>query len=104
MTATLYAHHPSPMGSLLLVGERAPDGGTVLTGCYFPGHRRGPAVDPAWDEDPAAFAAIGAALDAAAGRRRAPARPADPASRSAPARRSSGASGRSCGPSRAGRP
>jgi methylated-DNA-[protein]-cysteine S-methyltransferase len=65
MTATLYARHPSPMGLLLLVGEQAPGGGTFLTGCYFPGHRRGPAVDPAWREDPAAFAAIGAAMDAA---------------------------------------
>jgi methylated-DNA-[protein]-cysteine S-methyltransferase len=65
MTATLYARHPSPVGLLLLVGERAPGGGTVLTGCYFPGHRRGPSVDPAWIEDPEAFAAIGAALDAA---------------------------------------
>ena len=64
MTSTLYAHHPSPLGPLLLVGERSPDGGTVLTGCYFTGHRRGPIVDAAWSEDPAAFAAIGAAIDA----------------------------------------
>jgi methylated-DNA-[protein]-cysteine S-methyltransferase len=65
MNAPLYAHHPSRLGRLLLVGERAPGGGTILTGCYFAGHRRGPVVDPAWVEDPAAFAAIGAALDAA---------------------------------------
>lgn len=64
MTATLYAHHPSPVGPLLLLGERTPDGGTVLTGCYLPDHRRGPAVDPAWQEDPVAFSAIGSALDA----------------------------------------
>lgn len=64
MTATLYVHHPSAVGPLLLVGERTPDGATVLTGCYLPDHRRGPAVDPAWSEDPAAFAEIGAALDA----------------------------------------
>ncbi len=64
MTATLYAHHPSAVGTLLLVGVRTPDGGTVLTGCYLPDHRRGPAVDPAWSEDPAAFARIGAAIDA----------------------------------------
>jgi methylated-DNA-[protein]-cysteine S-methyltransferase len=63
MSATLYAHHASPLGRLLLVGERLPAGSTVLTGCFFPGHRRGPAVDPAWIEDPEAFAAIGAALD-----------------------------------------
>jgi methylated-DNA-[protein]-cysteine S-methyltransferase len=64
MNVTLYARHPSPLGPLLLVGERTPQGGTVLTGCYLPEHRRGPVVDPAWVEDPAAFAAIGAALDA----------------------------------------
>jgi len=64
MKATLYAHRPSPLGPLLLVGERTPDGGTVLTGCYMPEHRRGPEVGAAWIEDPAAFAAIGAALDA----------------------------------------
>jgi methylated-DNA-[protein]-cysteine S-methyltransferase len=65
MTPTVCTQHSSPIGLLLLLGERTPDGGTVLTGCYFPGHRRGPAVDPAWDEDPAAFSAIAAALDAA---------------------------------------
>ena len=64
MNATLHAHHPSPLGSLLLVGEQAADGSTVLTGCYLPDHRRGPAVEPTWREDPAAFAEIAAALDA----------------------------------------
>jgi len=62
LDAPVCAYHASPLGPLLLMGERAPDGGTVLTGCYFPDHRRGPAVDPAWNEDPSAFAAIGAAL------------------------------------------
>jgi methylated-DNA-[protein]-cysteine S-methyltransferase len=64
MTTTLYTHHPSPVGPLLLVGERTPTSGTVLTGCYLPGHRRGPVIDPGWREDDAAFAGIGAALDA----------------------------------------
>ncbi len=64
MTATLFAHHASPLGPLLFVGERDVAGATVLTGCYWPDHRRGLAVDPAWTEDPAAFAAIGAGLDA----------------------------------------
>ena len=67
MTTSCYALHPSPLGPLLLVGEPAPDGGTVLTGCYFDGHRRGPAVDAAWRHDPGAFAAIGAAIDATLG-------------------------------------
>lgn len=61
---TICARHPSALGNLLLVGESATDGTTVLTGCYLPGHRRGPSVDPAWREDPAAFTAITAALDA----------------------------------------
>jgi len=64
MTATLYAHHPSPLGPLLLVGERTPAGATALIGCYLPGQRHGPAVDPGWSEDPASFAEIGAAIDA----------------------------------------
>lgn len=75
MTDTVFAYHPSPLGDLLLVGEPAPDGGAVLTGCYLPGHRRGPSVDPAWREDPAAFAPVRAALDAAlAGREAGPVR------------------------------
>ncbi len=63
MTDTRYTFHPSPLGPLLLVGERALDGTTILTGCFFADHRRGPALDPAWREDPGAFAAIGAAID-----------------------------------------
>lgn len=63
MTTTCYAHHPSPLGRLLLVGERDPGGRVRLIGCYFSGHRRGPTVDPAWIEDRDAFVAIGAALD-----------------------------------------
>lgn len=63
-TTTLYTHHPSRVGPLLLVGERTADGGAVLTGCYFRGHRRGPDVDPAWREDGPAFAGIRAAIDA----------------------------------------
>jgi methylated-DNA-[protein]-cysteine S-methyltransferase len=66
-TTTLYTHHPSRVGPLLLVGERTADGGAVLTGCYFRGHRRGPDVDPAWREDAPAFEEIGAALDAGLG-------------------------------------
>jgi methylated-DNA-[protein]-cysteine S-methyltransferase len=61
---TLFASHPSPLGDLLLVGEAGPDGTAVLTGLYLPGHRRGPAIDPAWEEAPAAFAAVVDQLDA----------------------------------------
>lgn len=63
MTTILCARHPSALGELLLIGERAPDGTTVLTGCYLPDHRRGPLGDAAWREDPAAFVPIAAALD-----------------------------------------
>jgi methylated-DNA-[protein]-cysteine S-methyltransferase len=63
MTTTVYARHPSPVGALLLVGEAAANG-TVLTGCYFPDHRRRPAVDAAWTESPAAFVELGAMIDA----------------------------------------
>ncbi len=65
MSATLYTEHSSRLGALLLVGERDASGRTVLTGCYLPGHRRGPAVDPSWTRDPAAFDEIRAALDRA---------------------------------------
>jgi methylated-DNA-[protein]-cysteine S-methyltransferase len=61
---TCYAIHASRLGDLLLVGELAPDGGTILTGCSFAGHRGGPAVDPGWREDGPAFAAAAAAIDA----------------------------------------
>jgi methylated-DNA-[protein]-cysteine S-methyltransferase len=64
MTTTCFAHHASSLGDLLLVGEVTGDGTTVLTGCYLPDHRRGPAVDPGWREDPAAFTLIAAAIDA----------------------------------------
>ena len=66
---TLYAHVPSPIGDLLLGGawddeRQVAPGGLVLHGLYLPGHRRGPAIDPTWREDPAAFAGARAALDA----------------------------------------
>jgi methylated-DNA-[protein]-cysteine S-methyltransferase len=61
---TLYAIHPTRLGDLLLVGERAPDGGTILTGCYLPGHRGGPAVGPSWREDAGAFSEAAASIDA----------------------------------------
>lgn len=64
MSTTLYAIRPSALGPLLLVGELAADGSTVLAGCYFEGHRPGPSIDPAWREDAAAFAVTGAAIEA----------------------------------------
>lgn len=64
MTSTVYARHSSALGRLLLVGERGPAGRTVLAGCYLPDQRRTPAVDPAWEQDEAAFAEITAAIDA----------------------------------------
>jgi methylated-DNA-[protein]-cysteine S-methyltransferase len=61
---TLRARHASPIGDLLLVAEPDGAGRIALRGLYVPDHRRGPAVDPAWREDPAAFAEVAAALDA----------------------------------------
>ncbi len=60
---TLYAHRPSPVGSLLLVGEDGPDG-FALTGLYLPDHRRGVAVQADWREDPGAFREVARQLDA----------------------------------------
>jgi methylated-DNA-[protein]-cysteine S-methyltransferase len=56
---THYAHASSPVGELLLVGD-----GEALTGLYFPDHRRGPEVTPAWRRDDPAFASVRAQLDA----------------------------------------
>ncbi len=67
MSATLYTRHVGPLGELLLVGERDTAERTVLTGCYLPGHRHGPKIDPSWKEDPDAFGGITDALDAACG-------------------------------------
>lgn len=64
MNTIVYARQPSAVGELLLVGERGTDGRTVLAGCYLPDHRRGPAVDPTWERDEAAFAEVTAAIDA----------------------------------------
>mgnify|MGYP001128709595 CR=1 FL=1 len=63
MSTTVHTRHASALGELLLVGERRA-GGTVLTGCYLPDHRRGPSPDPAWIADAAAFAAVAEAIDA----------------------------------------
>ena len=61
---TVYTFHPSPIGPLLLVGEPSATGGVHLTGLYMEEHRRGPAVDAAWREDAAPFAAVARQLDA----------------------------------------
>lgn len=60
---TVYSRHSSPLGELLLVGEREHAGAVRLTGLYLAGQRHGPAVDPAWAEDRDAFGSIAAQLD-----------------------------------------
>lgn len=51
----VHASHASPIGPLLLVGERDGSGVVRLSGIFMEEHRHGPAVDPSWVEDPAAF-------------------------------------------------
>ena len=69
---TLYCHHPSPIGQLLLVGDPGPGGGLRLRGLYMDEHRRGPEVGAGWRESPAEFAAVIRQLDEYfAGRRKA---------------------------------
>jgi methylated-DNA-[protein]-cysteine S-methyltransferase len=58
----VHAYHPTPIGRLLLVGERD-NGGVRLAGIYMEQHRHGRAVDPAWVHDPAAFGAVTRQLD-----------------------------------------
>ena len=56
---TWFAHVPSPVDDLLLVGD-----GERLFGLYLKDHRGGPGVRPEWRRDPAAFAPVVAQLDA----------------------------------------
>jgi methylated-DNA-[protein]-cysteine S-methyltransferase len=59
----VHAFHATPVGRLLLVGERGAGGNLILTGIYMEQHRRGPGVDPAWVEDPLAFGEVTRQLD-----------------------------------------
>ncbi len=59
----VHASHPSPIGALLLVGERDGAGGVRLSGIFMEEHRHGRAVDPSWVEDPAAFREVTCQLD-----------------------------------------
>ncbi len=60
---TIYAFHPSPVGRLLLVGERDREGGLRLAGIYMEGHRHGPGVGTSWEEDATAFGEVERQLD-----------------------------------------
>ncbi|MET9490271.1 methylated-DNA--[protein]-cysteine S-methyltransferase [Nocardia sp. NPDC006630] len=57
---TVYAKIDSPLGELLLVGERSATapGGIALTALSVPGQRGGVTVRPEWTEDACAFVAI----------------------------------------------
>jgi methylated-DNA-[protein]-cysteine S-methyltransferase len=59
----VYASHPTPIGPLLLVGERDGTSDVGVAGIYMDRHRRGPTVDGAWVEDAAAFAEVARQLD-----------------------------------------
>ncbi len=60
---TLYAYHPSPIGPLLLVGHREPDGATALTRLLMQDQKHGVPVGADWVEDPDAFADAARQLD-----------------------------------------
>ncbi len=59
----VHASHPTPIGTLLLVGEPDGSGGVRLSGIFMELHRHGPAVDQSWVEDPAAFREVTRQLD-----------------------------------------
>lgn len=77
---TCYTWHPSPIGPLLLVGERRPDGGVTITRLLMEDQKHGVPVGAGWEEDPAAFAGATRQLDEYfAGARRSFDLPLDPA-------------------------
>ena len=59
----VHAFHPTPIGLLLLVGERDAAGNTRLAGIYMERHRHGRGVDPSWAEDAAALEEVARQLD-----------------------------------------
>ncbi|MYT27770.1 MULTISPECIES: methylated-DNA--[protein]-cysteine S-methyltransferase [unclassified Streptomyces] len=63
---TLYATLDSPLGTLLLVGERSATapGGTTLASLSVPGQKRGPVVQDDWTHDPSAFTGVARQLTA----------------------------------------
>ena len=60
VATVLFTHVDSPIGRLLLSGERAA-GGTNVTGLYIPGHDRRPG--PGWVRDDEAFTELRRQLD-----------------------------------------
>ncbi len=60
----IHATHATPIGALLLVGERDRGGAVRLSGIYMEQHRHGPALDPSWTEDAGAFGEARRQLDA----------------------------------------
>lgn len=61
---TVYTFHPSPVGPLLLVGERRPDGTTALTRVLMQDQKHGVPVGTDWREEPTAFGEAMRQLDA----------------------------------------
>jgi methylated-DNA-[protein]-cysteine S-methyltransferase len=60
---TLYAYHPSPVGPLLLVGHRRPDGRTALSRVLMQDQKHAIPVGADWTQDPDAFTEAGRQLD-----------------------------------------
>jgi len=59
----VHAFHPTPIGRLLLIGQRDAAGRLRLAGIYMEQHRHGPQADPSWPEDTAAFGEVARQLD-----------------------------------------
>ncbi|MFI8961471.1 methylated-DNA--[protein]-cysteine S-methyltransferase [Streptomyces sp. NPDC053493] len=59
---TVYAHADGPLGEMLLVGQVAEGGRTVLASLSLPGQKGAVAVRDGWVRDPAAFEEIGGQL------------------------------------------
>lgn len=61
---TVYASFEGPLGPMLLVGERRPDGSTALASLSLPGQKGGATVQDGWRHAPDAFEEIAGQLEA----------------------------------------
>ncbi|GAA4905509.1 methylated-DNA--[protein]-cysteine S-methyltransferase [Streptomyces coeruleoprunus] len=59
---TVYAHVDSPLGTMLLVGEEAAEGGVALVSLSLPGQKGGASVRDGWRHAPGVFEGVAAQL------------------------------------------